>query len=648
MSVDNIGRYRIAGELGKGAMGVVYKATDPNIGRTVALKTLRLDLEGTEAEELLRRFKNEARAAGVLNHPNIVTIYDAGEHSGMFYIAMEFIEGETLQQVLKRERILEVERAVQIVRQLCAGLDFAHSKGIIHRDIKPANVMLEPDGTAKIMDFGIAKGVGGGLTSTGQVLGTPNYMSPEQVKGGTLDGRSDLFSLGVVLYEMLTGERPFSGQNVTTIIYKIINEHPLAPRDLDMTFPAGLSATVMKALAKAPQERYQSGAELARDLQNYKSLGEAARAAVPPPQATGDTVDIAPTAMAAAAYGVVRKPAPVPSLQSTVTVPQRREVVAPPQKKSPAVSGALIAVAAVALALGGYFGMRSLRSAPKQPPAAVETAKPVPPEIKPGPPKPEAQPAASPETAAPAAEAAVESKEAAPDTGELRVTSSPTGALVKIDGRGDPKWLTPFTAPKLKPGGHTVSFAKEGYQPATRKVEIRSGAKAAISADLQTLPAFIAVSTDPAGAHILVDGADTGQLTPAKLAVTPGQHRVAVRKEGFRPEAAVVDAGAGQTLSLAPQLKPAGAAEGGRLGRLKRWLDRNPQDKGVLEIRTRPKGAQIWVNDTLTPGKTPVKVPVPPGKYRITLRLPGFKPVVRNIEIEKGKTRGIDEIFEKQ
>src|SRR5262249_50459276 len=168
-------------------MGVVYKATDPNIGRLVALKTLRLDVHGIEAEEMRKRFQNEARAAGVLNHPNIITIYDAGEDQGLFYIAMEFIPGETLAELLQKQRVLPVDQVVGITRGVCTGLDFAHSKGIIHRDIKPANIMIAPDGTAKIMDFGIAKAAGN-LTNTGQVLGTPNYMSPEQVKGRMLDG----------------------------------------------------------------------------------------------------------------------------------------------------------------------------------------------------------------------------------------------------------------------------------------------------------------------------------------------------------------------------------------------------------------------------------------------------------------------------
>ncbi|HEX9254927.1 MAG TPA: serine/threonine-protein kinase, partial [Candidatus Angelobacter sp.] len=258
MSLQTVGRYEITGELGRGAMGVVYKALDPTIGRTVALKTMRLDVHGLDAKEMVRRFQNEARAAGVLNHPNIVTIYDAGEQDGIFYIAMEFIEGTTLHEVLAEQRVLATDQVLQLTRQICRGLDYAHSNGIVHRDIKPANIMITGNGTVKIMDFGIAKS-GGQVTNTGQVLGTPNYMAPEQVKGRQLDGRSDLFSLGVILYEMLTGEKPFVGQNVTTIIYKIVNENPITPRDLDVTVHPGLSAIVTKALAKAPDDRYQTG-----------------------------------------------------------------------------------------------------------------------------------------------------------------------------------------------------------------------------------------------------------------------------------------------------------------------------------------------------------------------------------------------------
>src|SRR6266567_3565453 len=281
MSLQTVGRYEINGELGRGAMGVVYKATDPTIGRTVALKTMRLDVHGLDAKEMVRRFQNESRAAGVLNHPNIVTIYDAGEQDGIFYIAMEFIEGITLHELMAEKRVLPADEVIQLARQICCGLDYAHSNGIVHRDVKPANIMITPNGTVKIMDFGIAKS-GGSVTNTGQILGTPNYMSPEQVKGRPLDGRADLFSMGVILYEMLTGEKPFAGQNVTTIIYKIVNEIPIAPRDLDVTVHPGLSAIVTKVLAKSPEDRYQTGAEMVRDLENYKLAGPALQNATTP------------------------------------------------------------------------------------------------------------------------------------------------------------------------------------------------------------------------------------------------------------------------------------------------------------------------------------------------------------------------------
>src|SRR5437899_4552758 len=269
---EKIGRYEIAGELGRGAMGVVYKATDPMIGRQVALKTMRLDVHGVDEEEILRRFKHEAKLAGVMNHSNIVTIYDAGEHEGVFYIAMEYIEGVTLQSILHEDRVVTAERILEISRQMCVGLDYAHERGVIHRDIKPANIMIHGKGGVKIMDFGIAKS-GGGMTSAGQVLGTPAYMSPEQVRGKTLDGRSDLFSYGVCLYEMATGEKPFQGQNVTTIIYKIMTEEPIPPRELDVTIHPGISAVIVKALAKNPDHRHQSGADLLKELENYKSFG---------------------------------------------------------------------------------------------------------------------------------------------------------------------------------------------------------------------------------------------------------------------------------------------------------------------------------------------------------------------------------------
>jgi len=270
------GRYEIIDELGRGAMGVVYRAMDPVIGRTVAVKTIRLSEEGTglTRPELLARFQTEARAAGLLTHPNIVVVYDAGEENGLYFITMELVEGKSLQALLDGGHAFPVPRVIRILEQTCSALQFAHERNIVHRDIKPANLMLTADDTVKVTDFGTAKILQfGTVQQTAHVMGTPSYMSPEQVKGRPVDGRSDIFSIGVMLYEMLTGEKPFPGQSITTVIYKIVNEEPIPPRQINPSIHPGLNDIVLRALAKEPEVRYQSCRELLEDLRNYRALG---------------------------------------------------------------------------------------------------------------------------------------------------------------------------------------------------------------------------------------------------------------------------------------------------------------------------------------------------------------------------------------
>lgn len=267
------GRYEIVGELGRGAMGVVYKAMDPVIGRAVAVKTIKLHEEGTglSRPELLTRFQTEARAAGLLTHPNIVVVYDAGEEDGLYYITMELVEGKSLQGLLDAGQMFTLPRVLRIMEQTLSGLQFAHERNVVHRDVKPANIMLTGDDTVKITDFGTAKILQFGTAQqTSHIMGTPSYMSPEQVKGRAIDGRSDIFSIGVMLYEMLTGEKPFPGQNITTVIYKIVNEDPIAPQRIDPSIHSSISAITMKALAKEPGARYQSCRQMLEDLRNCR------------------------------------------------------------------------------------------------------------------------------------------------------------------------------------------------------------------------------------------------------------------------------------------------------------------------------------------------------------------------------------------
>src|SRR5579871_644106 len=270
------GRYEIVGELGRGAMGVVYKATDPVIGRPVAVKTIKLSEQGTglTRSELIARFQTEARAAGLLTHHNIVVVYDAGEEDGLFYITMELVEGKSVQALLDDGHAFPLPRVLRIMEQACNALQFAHENNIVHRDIKPANIMLTGDDTVKVTDFGTAKILQfGTVQQTAHVMGTPSYMSPEQVKGRAVDGRSDIFSLGVVFYELLTNEKPFPGQSITTVIYKIVNEEPIPPRQLNPGLHPGLNEIVMRALSKDPETRFQSCRQMQEALKNYRALG---------------------------------------------------------------------------------------------------------------------------------------------------------------------------------------------------------------------------------------------------------------------------------------------------------------------------------------------------------------------------------------
>lgn len=270
-----LGRYEILGELGKGAMGVVYKGRDPIIGRLVAIKTIRFDrlYEAQEIEGLKERFFNEAQAAGKLIHPYIVTIFDVGEDKGLSFMAMEFVEGEPLSKFISKERLLPLEKVIKLIIESAEALDFAHRQGIVHRDIKPANIMLTPRGQAKVMDFGIAKLPSSTLTQTGSILGTPAYMSPEQISGRELDGRSDLFSLGCVFYELMTGMRPFKGENLSALSYQITQGTPLLPSELNPKLPSILDVFILKALAKSPPHRFQSGQEMATALREILKNG---------------------------------------------------------------------------------------------------------------------------------------------------------------------------------------------------------------------------------------------------------------------------------------------------------------------------------------------------------------------------------------
>ena len=265
-AVRLIGRYQILAELGRGAMGVVYRGFDPVIGRPVALKTIAFDSGNADSRTLRARLYREAKAAGTLAHPNIVTIYDIVEDGDTTAVAMELVEGRPLNDALADKGTFSLDDAVRVIEQICSALDYAGSRGIIHRDIKPANILLKPDGRAKILDFGIARLSMSGIAQTSTIMGSPSYMSPEQVQGLPLDPRSDLFSAAVVFYELITGRRPFGGDDIATTMYRIVHEPPRTFEYPEPAIGARLWNVLLVALSKTPGTRYQSGGRLVAAL----------------------------------------------------------------------------------------------------------------------------------------------------------------------------------------------------------------------------------------------------------------------------------------------------------------------------------------------------------------------------------------------
>ena len=286
MDQGRLGRYRILGVLGRGAMGVVYRAEDPLIEREVAIKTLNPDLPEEVMDEVRERFLREAKSAGRLNHPNVVTIYDVGEQDQIAYIAMELIEGRTLQQMLRAPERLPLETVVDLAAQIAEGLDHAQRFAIVHRDVKPGNVMVSPSGRAKLTDFGVAYVPSSDVTQVGTALGSPRYMSPEQVLGLPIDPRSDIFSLGSVLYEMLTGKTPFErpGEPTTlNLMNRIAREPHVAVTRVDSRIPAVFDRILARALAKNAAERYSRAGDMAEDLRNFRAPGHSVTAPAPDP-----------------------------------------------------------------------------------------------------------------------------------------------------------------------------------------------------------------------------------------------------------------------------------------------------------------------------------------------------------------------------
>ena len=548
--MQKIGRYQITRELGRGAMGVVYHAIDPIIGRPVAIKTLRLrDVDDGEQRLRLReRLFREARSAGALSHPGIVTIYDMDEVDGLAYIAMEFVDGETLEDIMARPNALTRDRLNEILRQAAAALDYAHRKGIIHRDIKPANVMIDTTGAVKITDFGIAKIAQlEGQTLTGVLVGTPNYMSPEQVQGLEIDGRSDQFSLAVIAYEMLTGERPFFGEQISTVVYKIVADQPVPAQNVNTSLNEGVDKMLRRALAKKPEKRFANCTAFVTGLE--AALGNTKNWRILPRKAH-QNIPTASTDAVTRTFKPVRKPSP----EAKVQPPEKRRSWLIP------FFGAFLFLLAILAAVAWQAGMLEIPGLP-EPREARATSENTPPEQAQATPphaddidpqlKPDAVPTQAPaRVAAPTDPAPANAVPANATFQEVQVMTDPAGSVATLDGLPDATCQTPCKL-RARSGVHSLTVTREGYQTESREVRVDHEDIDVPLISLTSANGMLLLTSDPTAAHVWIDGQPTDHLTPVRLSLPAGNHSVAIQKDGLRSSGAVeIHNGALSTLKL--------------------------------------------------------------------------------------------------
>ncbi len=570
-------------------MGVVYRARDPSIGRLTAIKTIRLAdfADPVESERLRERLRREAHSAGILSHPGIVTVYDVGQEGDLAYIAMEFVQGRSLESLLEEKRVSDPKIIHEVLRQTAAALDYAHKKGIVHRDIKPANILIAEDGTVKITDFGVAKiSSSHQLTQAGTVLGTPNYMSPEQIQGGEIDGRADQFALGVIAYEILTGEKPFSGEQLTTVLYKIISEEPAAPHELNATLGWPVSLVLKKALAKEAAQRYKTCTEFVNALETALNTKKGWKAI---PRATGESL---PTA----AVGTTVKE----RVAARVEEAAEHKPAPPARKRSLALPVLLTMLAALIVGAVIFFAVQEVtvrdqiaagpapaaegepsgKPAPMPPPvqpsapqsdAAGQGTSPAqaPPETTPAEPPaegPTGEPAGAgakpleepkPEPAEPARQEAqtraAETPKAAQEKPEpaeppppaerrgglplgdqtLQIVTSPPGADVVIDNNPRISCKSPCSL-QLPAGRHTLAATLQGHRRELRIVELMRPREVFVNLQRQT--GTVRIESTPAGAHIFVNGQPRRETTPATLILPIGKYDVVVAKDGRKEQ----------------------------------------------------------------------------------------------------------------
>ena len=583
--VEQIGRYRILGELGRGATGVVYKAQDPAIGRIIAIKTIRLSdfTDEAERDRLRERLFREAQSAGILSHPNIVTIYDIAEENGLAYIFMECVDGPPLEKLLNGPDPLDPEGVFSIFRQTATALDYAHKKGIVHRDIKPANILIHEGTLAKITDFGVAKILSQQMTQSGVMMGTPNYMSPEQVQGHAVDGRADQFSLAVIAYEVLTGEKPFVADHLPSLLYRIVREDPVPPQRLNPTLAPQVEVVLRKALSKSATERYPGCVEFIEALATACSANPAWH---PLPRSSAQTMPtigggaaVEHTAAAGPPSSLpppgITEPPPAPAYVPPAHLPMREDVDGGnPLLKS--VLWVLIGIGLVGLVLFGAQKFLFNRNA---------------------------EPASTAESQAPPDKSATPSDAAKPSpVGQPRV---PDQTAQKSPPPAPPVATKPETAAATTPdhdAAETTPPARDAQpvqQPEKSEPPVRP------RREISSIPPPVVVKaggektmqflTEPPGARVVIDGNSALSCkTPCMLPVPAGRHVLSAQLSGYRSYPRVFNVPQDDDIFL--QLSKAA---------------------GTLSITSSPEGASIEINHEMQSRRTPALFNLPPGSYHV-------------------------------
>jgi eukaryotic-like serine/threonine-protein kinase len=777
---NKIGRFEIINEIARSEIGCTYKASDTESGHTVALKTINLELLGDQAEALVQRIDEEAETSKALSSHNIALLYGAGDIDGKLCAAMEYVQGNSIATMLARKEGFSIWDLQDITRQTCQALDHARINKVVHYSLEPAKVMVQWDGTVKILSFGIS-GMGAyAVLATGKAPEVLHYLSPEQLRGDLLDGRSNLFTLGAILYEMVTERKAFDAEDADQLRQQILEQMPVAPEQINRKIHPVLSEVIMKALAKAPEGRYSSGQELVNDLERCKesatkaaavkktaqpaaspSTGAAAKIVNPKasPNAAKKAVAAAAGAVSTVASAQPQSPSPkgaargresssavltpelgtasgiavdpmmdearvatprrsfseiaeLPPMQEVYTAPPTEPdsdispTSAPPAtmhaktsekarvqprqvarqavteiKKTPpklflySIGAAVCLILAVTVGIalhnhsqeadenggsavsraadssGATRGKQGLTSDPAtQASENVEASSPVRAVV---PERIEAESANVTVTprynkrkakVAPAPSAII--------PGQLTINSTPEGAQVRIDGRTDPSWVTPYNLPGLAPGPHSVSVSKPGYASENRTIDVASASKSFLVVQLAQITATAAITSTPTGAAVFVDGKDTGRLTPAQIPMDrPGNHTFLVRKQGYLEESTTANLQAGQTYHFAPTLRLLGnTSEIKTTGKFKKIFGGGGETAGMgtVSVKTQPKGAQIAVNRRVVDKNSPVEFYLNPGAYLVDVTLSGYKTIHRVVNVEKGNKVAIDETLERQ